>query len=247
MVKEIVEVELMTNALMALMDLFAIVGWILIGISGMILKDIIKEARPEKTKLHWQLMYLILPLLLLYPSFLFYQYLYGDVPLSSKIITGLIVMLSIGSLLLLYLAHQIRLLQLRREISGVAASVLVIYLSVSVYLSFQIGDFGELLNNLLFTTSMMMLALSLFYLGNYTLAFSKVIKVAPLLYIGGVLVLLPGLVRPFLTEPKLLALFPHLFFLKAIGTAGIVFGGLLMFMAADTFKRRVLEFAVKIK
>ncbi|MFH0972118.1 MAG: hypothetical protein V1835_06150 [Candidatus Micrarchaeota archaeon] len=231
---------------LAALDLLSIVGWIMIGISGMVLRDILRDAKYHDQKLRWEIMYLILPLLLLYPSFLFYQYLYGDVPLNKKIITSLIVLLAIGALLLLYLAHQIRSMQLKREISGVAASVLVVYLGLTVYLSFQIGDFGEVLNNLLFSSAMFMLSLALFYLGNYTLAFSRVVNVAPKLYIAGVLVLLPGVVRAMIVEATAMGLAPYLTILKIAGTIGILGGGLLMFIASDKFKRRVLEFEVKL-
>lgn len=237
----------MANTLIALLDLLSIIGWIFIGISGMILKDILKDARIESKNLRWELIYFVLPLLLLYPSFLFYQYVFGDVPLSKKIITVLIILLSLGCLLLLYLAHQIRSMQLRREISSLAASVLVIYLGLSVYMSFQLGDIGEVLNNLLFTTAMFMLSLAMFYIGNYTLEFSKVVKVAPTLYIAGILMLVPGVLRAVIVEPESFGLGPYFTLLKVLGTAGIVFGGLLMFIAADKFKHRVLEFSVTLK
>jgi hypothetical protein len=238
----------MVDTISALLDLLSIAGWILIGIAGLVLKDILKDAKYETRSLRWEVMYLILPLLLLYPSFLFYQYIYGgEVPLSKKIITSLIVLLSIGSLLLLYLAHQIRSLQLRREISGVAASVLVIYLGLSVYMSFQLPDFGEVLNNLLFTSAMFMLSLAMFYIGNYTLAFSKVVKVAPYLYVAGVFMLFPGIVRSLIIAHEFFGVSGILLPLKIVGTLGILVGGLLMFMAADQFKTRVLEFAVKLK
>ncbi len=236
----------MVDLLNAGLDLLSIVGWIFIGISGMILKDIMKDARYEQEHHHlrWKLMYLILPLLLLYPSFLFYQYIFGNVPLSNKIITGLIVLLSLGCLLLLYLAHQMRSLQLKKEISGVAASVLVVYLGLSVYLSFQLLDISEVLNNLLFTTAMFMLSLALFYFGSYTMEFQKVVRVAPTLYIAGVLILIPGILRPFLVEPSAFGVQGLVQALKISGTLGIVLGGMLMFAAADQFKKRVLEFEV---
>jgi hypothetical protein len=234
------------DKMMALLDVLSIVGWIMIGISGMILKDILKEAKSEESKLSWKLMYLILPLLLCYPSFLFYQYLFGEVPLSSKIITVLIVLLSLGSLLLLYLSHQIRSMQLRREISGTAAAILVVYLGLTVYQSFQLSDFGEVLNNLLFSTAMFMLSLSLFYIGNYTLEFSKVIKVSPTLFFAGVMILFPGIIRAFAVQPEVFGLLPYIFILRVFGTASIIASGLMMFVASDQFKRRVLEFDVKL-
>ncbi|MFH1258178.1 MAG: hypothetical protein ABIG96_00700 [Candidatus Micrarchaeota archaeon] len=237
----------MADFLMAALDLLSICGWILIGISGMVLKDIMKEVKYEHYILRWKLMYLILPLLLLYPSFLFYQYIYGDIPLSKGIVTVLIVFLAIGSLLLLYLAHQIRSMQLRKEISGVAASVLVIYLGLSVYLSFQLTDFGEVLNNLLFSTAIFMLSLAMIYLGNYALEFSKVVRVSPTLYAGGVFVLIPGIMRAVITEPQAFGLHPYLTVLKIVGTLGIIVGGFFMFVSADQFKRRVLEFDIKLK
>ena len=66
----------MRDSLFALLDLLSIAGWILIGISGMVLRDILKDARFENRKLEWKMLYLILPLLILYPAFLFYQYLF---------------------------------------------------------------------------------------------------------------------------------------------------------------------------
>ncbi len=231
----------------AFLDLTAIVGWMLIGISGMILKDIMKDVRPEHYKLQWKLIYLVLPLLLLYPSFLFYQYFYDDIPLSKKIVTALIVLLSLGCLLLLYLAHQIRSTQLKRELSGIAASILVIYLGLSVYLSFLISEFGEVLNNLLFSSAMFMLSLALFYLANYTFAFSKVVKVSQMLYFAGILVLIPGILRALILESSALNLLPYLTIMKIIGTAAILCCGVVMFVSSDKFKRLVLEFDVKLK
>ncbi|MFH1750278.1 MAG: hypothetical protein ABH863_01215 [Candidatus Micrarchaeota archaeon] len=239
---------MMADSIYAILDLLSIGGWILIGIAGMILRDILKDAKSESSKLRWSMMYLILPLLLLYPTFLFYQYLFGgDVPLSKSVVTSLTILMAIGSLLLLYLAHQVRLLQLRRELSGVAASLIVAYLGLSVYLSFQLSDFGDVLNNLLFTTAMMMLSLSMFYFANYALAFSKVVHVSRMLYIAGVMMLLPGVVNAFVFENRLLNLFPHPIFLKIIGTIGILSAGMLMFIAGDKFKQRVLEFDVRLK
>ncbi|MBI5224803.1 hypothetical protein HY989_02945 [Candidatus Micrarchaeota archaeon] len=231
----------------AFLDLASILGWMLIGISGMILKDILKDVRPEHYKLQWKLIYLVLPLLLFYPSFLFYQYFYDDIPLSKKIVTALIVMLSLGCLLLLYLAHQIRSTQLRRELSGLAASILVVYLGLTVYLSFLISDFGEVLNNLLFSSAMFMLSLALFYLANYTLAFAKVVRVSHMLYFAGILVLIPGILRALILESDALNLLPYLMVMKIIGTAAILGAGVVMFLASDKFKRLVLEFDVKIK
>lgn len=231
----------------ALLNLLSIAGWILIGISGMVLRDILKEARFESKGFRWGILHLILPLLLLYPSFLFYQYLYDDIPLSKPIITALIILMTVGCFLLLYLAYQIRLTQLKRELSGVSAALLVAYIGLSIYLSFQLGDFGDVLNNLLFTTALMMLSLSMFYLASYTISFERVVRVAPLLYAAGIVILMPGIANAFILENRLLNIFPHPIFLRVTGTAGILLGGMLMFAAADKFRRRVLEFDIKLK
>ncbi|MEK6954673.1 MAG: hypothetical protein AABX01_06690 [Candidatus Micrarchaeota archaeon] len=235
----------MRDSLFALLDLLSIAGWILIGISGMVLRDILKDARFENRKLEWKMLYLILPLLILYPAFLFYQYLFYDVPLARAVVTSLSVLLAMGCLMLLYLAHQIRLLQLRKELSGLFAAVIVAYLGLTVYLSFQLPDFGDVLNNMLFSTSMMMLSLSMFYLANYAITFSKVVRVSRMLYSAGALILLPGVASAFLADPSLLGLFPHPIFLKAAGTLGVLASGFLMFISADTFKRKVLEYERK--
>jgi hypothetical protein len=235
----------MRDSIFALLDLLSIAGWILIGISGMILRDILKDARFENRKLEWKMLYLILPLLILYPAFLFYQYLFYDVPLARAVVTSLSVLLAMGCLMLLYLAHQIRLLQLRKELSGLSAAVLVAYLGLTVCLSFQLPDFGDVLNNLLFSTSMMMLSLSMFYLANYTLAFGRVVRVSRLLYSAGALILLPGVASAFMADSSLLGLFPHPLFLKSAGTLGVLASGFLMFISADRFKRKVLEYERK--
>ncbi|HLC47899.1 MAG TPA: hypothetical protein VJI13_02395 [Candidatus Norongarragalinales archaeon] len=233
----------MAESAYAILDLLSIAGWIFIGISGLILRDILQDAKSEKRRLSWQVMYFILPLLLFYPSILFYQYLFGGgVMLSKRIISILIAFLAVGAFLLLYLAHQVRALQLKRELSSAAGGVLVIYIVLSVYLSFQLTDYGDMLNNLLFSTAMMMLSLAMFYLASYTLPFARIVRIAPLLYAAGILILLPGIVSAFEMENRLLSLYPHPLFLKAIGTLGILLGGMLMFIAADKFKRKVLEF-----
>lgn len=233
----------MAESAYAILDLLSIAGWIFIGISGLILRDILQDAKSEKRRLSWQVMYFILPLLLFYPSILFYQYLFGGgVMLSKRIISILIAFLAVGAFLLLYLAHQVRALQLKRELSSAAGGVLVIYIVLSVYLSFQLTDYGDMLNNLLFSTAMMMLSLAMFYLASYALPFARIVRIAPLLYAAGILILLPGIVSAFEMENRLLSLYPHPLFLKAIGTLGILLGGMLMFIAADKFKRKVLEF-----